>query len=100
MLQGQLAPILNSSLPVEPAPLIRRGDVCSIRGGGSVMGDFFISLDQHDDWAPSFTVWGHVTHGMPVVERIVHAAYTQVLHPSGTTMRMLQQPVHIQVVLQ
>jgi hypothetical protein len=58
------------------------------------------ALAQHDDWAGSFTVWGHVTHGMPVVERIVDAAYTQVLHPSGTAMRMLQQPLHIQVLLQ
>jgi hypothetical protein len=31
---------------------------------------------------------------MAVVERMVAAAYTQVLHPSGTAMRMLQQPLH------
>jgi cyclophilin family peptidyl-prolyl cis-trans isomerase len=73
--------------------------VAAINGAASAGGDFFISLGTHDDWARSFTVWGRVTTGMQVVERLVQREYTQTLHASGTMMRMLAAPVPIAVAL-
>jgi Cyclophilin type peptidyl-prolyl cis-trans isomerase/CLD len=76
LLQGQLPLLLHSTLPVVPAAAIRRGNVAT--SSDSVSGEFFIALGAHDDTAGSCTVWGHVTLGMHVVERIVAAEYKEV----------------------
>ena len=99
LLQGQLPGILDCSLPVEPSRTISRGDVAAINGAANTNGDFFISLGRHDDWAPSFTVWGRVSTGMHVVEQLVQREYRHTLHTSGTAMRMLAVPVTFAVAL-
>jgi cyclophilin family peptidyl-prolyl cis-trans isomerase len=99
LLQGQLPHILDCTLPVEPSATIRKGDVAAINGAANTNGEFFISLGSHDGWSASFTVWGHVSSGMHVVERIVEGAYTETVHASGTVMRLLKQPVAFGVAM-
>jgi len=99
LLQGQLPHIFDCTLPVEPSATIRKGDVAAINGAANTNGEFFISLGSHDGWAASFTVWGHVSSGMHVVQRVVEGAYTETVHASGTLMRLLEQPVSFGVAM-
>ncbi len=99
LLQGQLPHILDCTLPVEPSVTIRKGDVAAINGAANTNGEFFISLGSHDGWGASFTVWGHVSSGFHVVERIVEGAYTETVHDSGTVMRLLKEPIAFNVAI-
>jgi peptidyl-prolyl cis-trans isomerase B (cyclophilin B) len=48
-----------------------RGAVSSARGGGKENGwQFFISLKDHPEWDSEYTVFGNVTSGLEVADRI------------------------------
>jgi hypothetical protein len=51
----------------EACPFITRGTVAWVENGP----DFFISLSNHDEWYPKYTVFAHVlASDLPLVEKL------------------------------
>ena len=52
----------------EACPFIKRGTVAWVENGP----DFFISLSNHEEWYPKYTVFAYVlSSDMPLVEKLV-----------------------------
>ncbi|BBN13503.1 hypothetical protein MPTK1_6g04020 [Marchantia polymorpha subsp. ruderalis] len=95
LLQGTLAvqAVTFKEMPVEACPVIARGMVGWIGGGP----DFFISLANHREWSPKFTVFAHVlAEDMEIVENISLLPTTASVW-SGVTVAMLNEPVSIKI---
>lgn len=75
---------------------IRPGDLVRIANR-----DFFVSLQNHDAWAHSFTVFGHVTSAADVktlanfTERLDTHVFNHPQH--GTAMRLLNRALHFRM---
>jgi len=75
--------------PAEAVPIVRRGMVARIQQSG----DFFIALDDHEEWGHSFTVFGDMRDdvaGMETLERIAGLPFReQKAAGAETIMRLL-----------
>lgn len=88
----------DNKLPLETTLDNSKGTVAIITGTS----EFFFSLDDHHEWNGSFSVFGKVIGGPSwrALERLVALPTKQEVHPSGTVMRILVQPVNFKVTIE
>lgn len=95
LVQGSLEAQCSRFIEIEKeaCPNIRRGTVGWIGSGP----DFFISLANHDEWYPKYTVFAHVLPAdLPLVEKLVNLpTISQVWE--GVSVSSLNQSVNIRL---
>eukprot|EP00271_Cylindrocystis_brebissonii_P010209 TRINITY_DN26331_c0_g1_i1.p1 TRINITY_DN26331_c0_g1~~TRINITY_DN26331_c0_g1_i1.p1 ORF type:complete len:342 (-),score=25.04 TRINITY_DN26331_c0_g1_i1:781-1806(-) len=95
LLQGSLYTdgIPYKPIPVEGAPLVKRGHLCLVAEGP----DFFISLGEHPEWGHGHTVFGEVLpEDMPIVDELAREK-TKATVWADTAVRELEEPINFAV---
>jgi cyclophilin family peptidyl-prolyl cis-trans isomerase len=81
--------------PSEGVPIVRRGFVARIQNSN----DFFIALDDHEEWGHSFTVFGDMrddVFGLESLEKIATMPFReQKAAGSETVMRLLNEEIEV-----
>ena len=84
-----------TGMPAEGVPIVRRGFVARIHNSN----DFFIALDDHEEWGHSFTVFGDMrddVFGLESLEKIATMPFReQKAAGSETVMRLLNEEIEV-----
>ena len=93
LIQGRMEAL--TGMPAEGVPIVRRGFVARIHNSN----DFFIALDDHEEWGHSFTVFGDMrddVFGLESLEKIATMPFReQKAAGSETVMRLLNEEIEV-----
>ncbi len=93
LIQGRMPGL--SGTPSEAVPIVRRGFVARIQNSN----DFFIALEDHEEWGHSFTVFGDMrddVQGLESLEKIAQLPFReQKAAGSETIMRLLKDEIEV-----